>query len=209
MSPFLSLSRSAIMLCISSGFNFMPTPSKSCSNSSTDMVPELSIGTSSSRPLSSLTSLRQSCLKRQKICRNSSRSSAVMPCFFLGAAASSFFFGGNFSAALMALSNSLRLTSPPPSLSTRAMITANSLSEQLKPISARPFLSSSASRLPSPLASIFRKRSVARIFFAASFSTKLRMTSSGSDMVPLSQESPKLQQTRVNDRPVQRASARH
>mmetsp|Transcript_114105 Transcript_114105/g.179642 ORF Transcript_114105/g.179642 Transcript_114105/m.179642 type:complete len:204 (-) Transcript_114105:17-628(-) len=182
ISPFLSLSRSLIMWWRSSGLSFMPTPSSSCSNSSTEMWPVPSMGTN----ISSLSDVLVSCLKRQKICRNSSLSSAVMPCFFLGIATSStFFLGGNFSAALMARSNSFKLTSPPV-VETRDMITENSASVALKPISAKPVRSSSESIKPSPLVSIFLKRSVALILLSASLSTKHRMTSSASKFEPVS-----------------------
>mmetsp|Transcript_134486 Transcript_134486/g.287731 ORF Transcript_134486/g.287731 Transcript_134486/m.287731 type:complete len:225 (+) Transcript_134486:404-1078(+) len=181
MEPLPSVSISATIAVSSEGSMRRPTVSSNCSSSSVEMVPSSSQLTRSTSPRSSAARERQSCLKRLKICLISSLSPPVRPCFrFTGAATSScFFFGaGNFSAALSALSSSLRLTSPPPSLSIFCIMVVNSWSDVLMPRSAKPLRSSAEETLPSPPVSMLLKRSLARILFCLSLTANWRISSS-------------------------------
>mmetsp|Transcript_26530 Transcript_26530/g.76369 ORF Transcript_26530/g.76369 Transcript_26530/m.76369 type:complete len:223 (+) Transcript_26530:197-865(+) len=173
ISPFPSVSISLTIVSSSIFSSFRPTVSSSCSSSSTEMPPDSSHST---RPGSSSSrSARQSCLKRQKICRNSSLSSKVMPSFRF-----SFRLGGMRSAYFKAFSKSLMLTSPPPSLSILLIRAANSWSVGFSPSSEIPTRSSSAEIFPSPPASMLLKRSTALNLFFLSFSMRLRRMSSAS-----------------------------
>mmetsp|Transcript_19307 Transcript_19307/g.54562 ORF Transcript_19307/g.54562 Transcript_19307/m.54562 type:complete len:267 (-) Transcript_19307:3-803(-) len=187
ISPLPSRSISLIIVSSSLWSSRKPTVSSSCSSSSTDIAPSSSHATMSASTCSPGSAFRDpdSCLKRQKICRNSSFSSDDRPCCFATSTFghTSFFLGGSFSAAFRALSNSLTLTSPPPSLSMRAMRQEKSWSEALKPSSASASRSSEPETAPSPLASILLKRSTTLSFFFFSLSTRpRRMSSAFSDM---------------------------
>mmetsp|Transcript_25166 Transcript_25166/g.78389 ORF Transcript_25166/g.78389 Transcript_25166/m.78389 type:complete len:200 (-) Transcript_25166:50-649(-) len=177
--PLPSVSISRAIDSSSFFLSFRPTVSSSCSSSSTEMPPDSSHSTRSGS-MSSCSRARQSCLKRQKIWRNSSLSSGVIPCFLL-----SFFLGGSFSAYLTAFSNSLTLTSPPPSLSILAMRAANSWSDALTPNSTRPARSSAPESVPSPLASMVLNRSIALILRFFRRSAMVRSSSSHSAMVAM------------------------
>mmetsp|Transcript_43388 Transcript_43388/g.71561 ORF Transcript_43388/g.71561 Transcript_43388/m.71561 type:complete len:235 (-) Transcript_43388:7-711(-) len=182
ISPLPSMSISPIMASICEGLSFNPTASRSVSRSSAPMVP-VSFHSAREMLLSEPAAERAwlSCLKRQKICLNSSLSSSVMPRFlmtFSSCIACRSFLEGSFSAARMARSNSLTLTSPPPSLSMTAMMDVRSASVSLKPRSCKPIRSSSPVTLPSPLASIFLKRSLARSLFFFRSSATLFINSS-------------------------------
>mmetsp|Transcript_96650 Transcript_96650/g.295620 ORF Transcript_96650/g.295620 Transcript_96650/m.295620 type:complete len:248 (-) Transcript_96650:61-804(-) len=178
ISPLLSASISRTMVCNSTGSKCSPTLSSKVSNSSTEIVPELSHSTSSGLRSLEFSAARclHSCLNKQKICRNSSMSSDVMPRFCF--CDSLLFSGCSFSAALSARSNSFKLTSPPPSLSIFFMTKSNSWSDTSKPSVRKPSRNSGPSRLPSPLASIFLKRSLARMrFFFKRMANCLRISS--------------------------------
>mmetsp|Transcript_125488 Transcript_125488/g.366561 ORF Transcript_125488/g.366561 Transcript_125488/m.366561 type:complete len:231 (-) Transcript_125488:66-758(-) len=174
--PFPSVSISRAIDSSSIFLSFRPTVSSSCSSSSTEMPPDSSHSTRSGS-MSSCSRARQSCLKRQKIWRNSSLSSGVMPCFLF-----SFFLGGSFSAYRSAFSNSLTLTSPPPSLSILVMRARNSWSVALMPNSTSPVRSSPPEIVPSPPASMLLKRSMVFILRLFSLSAIMRSKSSQSAM---------------------------
>mmetsp|Transcript_70207 Transcript_70207/g.196791 ORF Transcript_70207/g.196791 Transcript_70207/m.196791 type:complete len:248 (+) Transcript_70207:301-1044(+) len=185
ISPFPSKSISLTIVSNSDCSMCSPTVSSNISNSSTEMFPDSSHCTREmSSSLGSLDRCLHSCLNRQKICRNSSMSSPVKPCFFLGP--SSFFFGGgNFSAAFKARSNSFKLTSPPPSLSVFTMMTSKSASLTSSPSMRSPSRNSSRSKVPSPLASSLLKRSLARMRFFFNNIASCRKLSSASTSVAI------------------------
>mmetsp|Transcript_27440 Transcript_27440/g.79069 ORF Transcript_27440/g.79069 Transcript_27440/m.79069 type:complete len:234 (+) Transcript_27440:207-908(+) len=179
ISPLPSKSISFTIVSNSAASMCKPTVSSNISSSSTEMWPESSHCTrDTSSSLGSCDRCRHNCLNKQKIWRNSSMSSALMPCFFF---ATSFFFGGgNFSAALRARSNSLRLTSPPPSLSNFTMSKPNSASLTSMPNWRSPSCISIGSKVPSPLASSLLKRSLMRMRFFFSKIASCRRISSAS-----------------------------
>mmetsp|Transcript_46797 Transcript_46797/g.102236 ORF Transcript_46797/g.102236 Transcript_46797/m.102236 type:complete len:261 (-) Transcript_46797:57-839(-) len=82
-------------------------------------------------------------------------------------------------AAFSARSNSLRLMSPLLSLSSRPTRRMKSSSGGSQPSAESPLLNSSFEMRPSPLLSIFRKRSMALVLLSSSLAWTLRSTSSG------------------------------